>query len=310
MRLKEYGVWIVAMLLIGVVVWAADDGTIARTVDIPTLAAVQTNLATVPTAASSAATTKISFLGVGSGSNPMGAMYLSNKDGFLQHIGEGGSTERCSVGGGLSASLSATASASVTPAPATTNYITQLPQYITVSATGVGNSATYRQNATYGFWRGNAAGFGGFLAKFKWGVTTSISVQRVFIGMYGTINTIGNVEPSSLADTIYFGCDAATTNYGICANGGSGTSTCTDLGSNFPCKTANVAFTGWIYVPPNGSTAEYAIQRHDVANFASGVVPNDLPTATTFLGFQMTINAASSSGTVTLAPIQACIYTQ
>lgn len=191
---------------------------------------------------------------------------------------------------------------------ATTNFATSLRRLAFVSTTGSGSSSGTRHNLLQ-FYRGDAAGRGGFFYVARFVVDTISAGARWFVGLYGSAAAIGNANPSSLANTLGFGIDASHTTVRWFYNDGSGTASSSDMGASFPAKTANVVYEIRIFCPPNGSTIYYSIERLDSAAFAEGSVTTDIPAATQLLSPQIWANNGVDNSAVALAVVSQYLET-
>jgi hypothetical protein len=159
-----------------------------------------------------------------------------------------------------------------------------------------GTSVSWR-NAVLQFWRGNAAGLGGFYAVARFGVATVAAQGRVFVGFKDSATILTNANPSSQTNIIGFSYDSGQTNlYAISAN--STIANTIDLGAGFPVNTGN---TDWyeaiIYAPPNGGTVQYQVTNLKNGNNVIGTYnQTNLPTTTTMLTWQFWGNNGSTAG--------------
>lgn len=168
------------------------------------------------------------------------------------------------------------------------------------SATTASSSAGLRAGVDY-MWRGNAAGIGGFYVWGSFNVVTTTANQRLFVGIKDATAVIGTTaNPSASLDTAYFGCDAAQTTIRICSNDNAGAATCTDLGANFPCTTANIAYDWALWAQPNGSSIGYYIRRLVGGQEAQGTISSDLPRNTVALGWDYWINNGGTAAASTM----------
>jgi len=170
------------------------------------------------------------------------------------------------------------------------------------SATTASSSAGYRANTDY-VWRGNAAGIGGWLWNGSFNIVTTTANQRLFVGLKDATAVItATANPSAQLDIVGFYCDAGQTTIRIGSNDNSGAITNqVDLGANFPCTTANVAYDVALWSAANGSSIDYWIRRLVDGSTASGTISTDLPRNTVQLGWDFWIN---NGGTAAASTIQ------
>jgi hypothetical protein len=191
---------------------------------------------------------------------------------------------------------------------ATTNFSTALRRLAYVTSGIAGNSAGTR-HALAQFYRGNAAGRGGFIYVVRFVVDTVASNMRWFVGLDDTIAVIGNVNPSTLTNIVGFGIDSGQTTVRFFHNDGSGTATAIDMGGSFPATTADVVYEIRIFSLPNGSVVFYSIERLDSAAFAEGSVNTDFPANTVLLAPQVWVNNGTTAAAVALAPVSQYVET-
>lgn len=191
---------------------------------------------------------------------------------------------------------------------ATTNLSTSLRRLAFVSAAVAGSSCGTRHNLLQ-FWRGNAAGLGGFFYVARFVIDTVQTGMRWFVGFTGAAAVIGNVDPSSLTNIIGFGIDAGQTTVRFFNNDGAGTATSADMGASFPATTAAVVYEIRIFSPPNGSDVYYSIERFDSAAIAEGSVSSDIPANTTLLSPQIWMNNGATAAAVAVAVVTQYVET-
>lgn len=191
---------------------------------------------------------------------------------------------------------------------ATTDFASSLRRVAFVSATTAGSSAGTRHNALQ-FWRGNAAGRGGFLYVARFVVDTVVTDMRWFVGLSGSAAVIGNVNPSTLTNILGFGIDSGQTTVRFFNNDGTGAATATDLGASFPATTANVVYEARLFCAPNGAEVFYSLERLDSAALVEGSVTTDIPANTTLLSPQIWVNNGTTAAAVALAVVSQYIET-
>ncbi len=170
------------------------------------------------------------------------------------------------------------------------------------SAATASSSAGYRANTDY-MWRGNAAGTGGWYWTGAFNVVTTTANQRLFVGLKdATAVIVATTNPSAQLDIVGFYCDAGQTTIRIGSNDNSGSIiNQVDLGANFPCTTANIAYDVALWAGQNASEIKYYIRRLVGGNEASGTINTDLPRNTVQLGWDFWIN---NGGTAAASTIQ------
>lgn len=197
---------------------------------------------------------------------------------------QGNSTSTTGMHLGLAAPTAiGTATARV---PATTNMVASLRRLGYVSGTTAASRAGAYINGGQ-FWRGNAAGLGGFRAVFRWCCSDAATVAgaRSFVGMVSGSGT-GNANISDSTNLIGVGADSGDTNLSIFTNDGSGTATKIDLGANFPDHTLSTdAYELALFCAPNSDRIGYQVTRLNRPDIAPvvGEFTSDLPVATQLL---------------------------
>lgn len=171
--------------------------------------------------------------------------------------------------------------------PAATNMFTSLRRCGVVSGAGAGAQATVSPASTVlQFWRGDAAGLGGFHAVFRFGVSDAVLVAtaNMFVGLRASFPA--DTTPSTATNLLGIGCDNGDTVMQLYAAGGSAQAR-TSLGASFPVNTISTdVYELVLYCPPNGSDVKYAVTRLNTGDTTSGTisVSANLPGSTTFLG--------------------------
>jgi len=137
--------------------------------------------------------------------------------------------------------------------------------------TTAGNATGMR--TSYGQWfRGSAAGFGGWFFRTQFGAGTNLNASHCFVGLCQQISVLSN-EPSLLTNMIGMGhdsTDATTGNWFLMHNNGSGTATKIDLGTNAARNTTD-GYDLVIFCPP-GVTSQIFVR---VVNIRTGVTVYD-----------------------------------
>jgi len=188
---------------------------------------------------------------------------------------------------------------------ATTNFATMLRRVAFVSAATAGASCGTRHGLLQ-FYRGDAAGRGGFFYVARFVIDTVLANMRWFVGLSATAAALANANPSTLFDLFGFSIDSGQTTVRFINNDTAGTATVVDLGASFPATTAGVVYEIRLYCPPNGATIYYSIERLDTAAFVEGSVAADIPANTTLLAPQIWMN----NGAAGAAAVAVAVETQ
>lgn len=160
------------------------------------------------------------------------------------------------------------------------NFRTSLATCRAASGVGLALSAGWRSNAAL-WWRGNAAGRGGFDVTFRFALSTFVLGFRGFVGLRATAAAIGNVEPSTLLDVIGMRFDTIATAWSLVTSDAVGPQTVTTALGNV---VANDVLELKLWCEPNSSTVNYRVRNLTAGTtVASGTISSNLPSSTTFL---------------------------
>lgn len=182
---------------------------------------------------------------------------------------------------------------------ATTNFFTAAIRSGYISAATAGASAGPRSDKAQ-YWRGNAAGLGGFRVVMRFGCSDAATVAdaRSFVGLASTISALTNTNPSANTNIIGVGTDSGESTLSIMHNDGSGTATKVALGANFPDHTLSMdMYELVLFAAPNASEVGWQVTRLNTGDVATGTITTDLPASTTLLAPQIWRN----NGTTALA---------
>ena len=219
------------------------------------------------------------FMGPAGDSTRLQASFANNKVG--QWIPTGNATT-ITANGLTTPTIAGTATARNV---ATTNRFTATRRVGLVSG-GVSGSSTSARVPALQFWRGNAAGLGGFFFVSRFGISDASSVAdaRMFVGLYSSAGAIGNADPTTLLNVVGIGCDNAETTLRIIHNDGSGTATSVNLGASFPSNTRNTdLYEFTLYAPANAAFINYLVVNLSTGASASGQLTTNLPVSTQLL---------------------------
>lgn len=182
--------------------------------------------------------------------------------------------------------LTATGTATA-KSPASTNIHTQTAGVDFLVTTAATTAVAGFRSSVAQFWRGNAAGLGGFTFVCRWAPATgaATTTSRGFVGLANSTSAPTDVEPSSQLNIIGMGYDAADTNLQIMSNDGTSTATKVNLGASFPVPTTDRSkvYELALFAAPNDSTVQYEVTDLGTGAKATGTISTDLPSSTTFL---------------------------
>lgn len=166
------------------------------------------------------------------------------------------------------------------PAQTSTNFLSAMRRAQYQTTTTIGNAAGIRA-ASNTFWRGNAAGLGGYFFFARVGVATFQSAMQIEVCMRQTAALGG--EPSVINNHICLRKDSTDTNWFFSTrdSGAVGT-TSVNLGL---AVAANQVLDFYVWAGPNASDITYRVERIDSASVLADNVTTSstLPTNTLFV---------------------------
>jgi hypothetical protein len=196
-----------------------------------------------------------------------------------------GNTTTSTVFGTLTPTNSGTAT---TRNVATTNFFTWTRRLGHVSS-ATNNQASGIRAVSAQFGLGPAAGCGGFhfVARFGISDATLVAGARLFVGMTSSTAVLGNADPSTFANIIGVGLDAADTTLQIMHNDAAGTATKINLGASFPESTNTDLYELVLYCASGASLVYYQVINLSTNAIASGQITTNLPAVNTLLAWQL-----------------------
>lgn len=193
-------------------------------------------------------------------------------------------TANCSTGFTLLGLALTGAGTCTAPAPTTTNLKTSIRRVDYSTGTTAGTS-TYQRANTPQVWRGNAPGLGGFFFTTRFGMSTTQTNNRVFVGMNDIVaNPTTNIDysTSTASNKIGMVINLNTGNWKFMTNTAGTAPTVTDLGATIPVNTTDL-FELVMFSAPNGTSIGYRVTDITTGNQVSGSVSANLPSNTVFL---------------------------
>lgn len=157
--------------------------------------------------------------------------------------------------------------------PASTNLCTSLRRIGAQSAGGAGSVCGFRGQVLQ-FWRGNAAGLGGFFFVMRFNNAEAVvgATPQMFAGLRDVTTAPVDAAPSTLTNLIGVGCDSGDTNLQLYAAGAAAQAR-TSLGAGFPINTVNVdVYELAMYCPPNSAEIQWQVTRVNTGATTSGTV--------------------------------------
>jgi hypothetical protein len=182
------------------------------------------------------------------------------------------------AGSWFGTSGSSTGTFSNTP-PTTTNLYTAQKRARWSNVITTLNQVIGTRNNELTFFRGNAAGQGGFFFFTRCGFDTWTNGCRFFAGMH-TATTVISADPSALNNTVGFAVDAADN--GLIHFLTRGTSA-TKVSTGFTISN-NRGYDLFFWCAPNSSEISWRIVDFVAGTEASGTETTNLPAATTTMG--------------------------
>jgi hypothetical protein len=192
---------------------------------------------------------------------------------------------------GIAASASGTPSS---PTLANTNYFTSKRRFVYTSLATAGSLAGNRANNVH-LLRGTSGVEGGYYFVGRFGLVTTISTMRFFVGITaGNANITGTVASQVNIVGITFDF-AVSNNLQLVHNDGSGTATLVDLGVNFPANTTGTdVYELVLDAPSNGAAINYTVRRLNTGDVVTGSITTDLPDGSVMSQYQFWANNAGT----------------
>jgi len=211
-----------------------------------------------------------------------------------------GSTTSIWRGGGTFSSTSNANSSTV--ARATTNIHTKIPGIFRLTSATADNSLS-ETHGTYQF----ALSDNGMFVSIRFAVNATPTNLKYFYGMHTNIVVpAATVDPISTSFTSCFGigCTAAGTTLQIITNDATGSSTGTDLLSNFPSRDTATVYDAFFYLAPGGATLDYYVVNLGSGNTTSGQINTNLPPSGSFMcPIMWMTNGGSAGGTACVSDV-------
>jgi hypothetical protein len=191
---------------------------------------------------------------------------------------------------GLTAINSGTGTSISNPSIATTSNIVGMSRFSLNTGTVINSASGVRDPATY-YFRGNAAGRGGWFYFCRFGVEVFNSDIQVQIG-FATLSTALAGEPSAFLNCCMIGKDSTDTNWHFMHNDGAGAATKVNTTQ---AAAAGDIFDFFMFAPPNGTTVDFQLNNAMTgAVIATHQATTDLPANTTLMFSRASIRAPTS----------------
>lgn len=186
------------------------------------------------------------------------------------------------------------------PALAATNLKAQTFRSVISTGATAGGIAYIRANQQ-SFWRGNAAGLGGFYVVHRFSLAALQAGQRTFAGIVDLAANPTNIDPvtTTTPGGIGMAINTNSGNWNLVHNVTGAARTAISLGASFPVNTADM-FELALFCPPQCSAIGYRATNLSTGAQTSGSLSTNIPANTTFLApaLWITNNATAAAATM------------
>lgn len=177
-------------------------------------------------------------------------------------------------------------------------YRTQIRRFYVNGGTASTTNHSGVRSGALQYWRGNAAGQGGFYWSATFAFGSIGATHQAFAGLIASAANFGtSVVPSAQVRCVALGFDSGDANCQILHNDGVGTCTKIPLGASFAKNTTAAVYRVVFWCPPNASTIGYSVTRLDTGATASGTLSADLPASTDLLAWHIYQNVGGATET-------------
>lgn len=207
---------------------------------------------------------------------------------FVRPTGNG--TVVTAVGIALTVNGSAGAAANF----ATTNILTQTKRISYNSAATAGTAGGARE-AVAKYWRGSAAGLGGFHFCARFGFNAIPATRRWFVGLSGTAALLANADPSTFLNQVGVGQDLGDTTIQFMHNDGAGASVKSN--STIASPAVGELLEVNVFCAPNSTSIFMSVEKINVTGaLASLTTPStDIPANTVALAPHLWCNNGTTA---------------
>jgi hypothetical protein len=164
------------------------------------------------------------------------------------------------------------------------------------------------------WWRGNAAGMGGFMFICRFGFTSIKSGCRAFVGLGNNPTSYVTTDSSSRSNMIGFGFDAADSAWTFMHDGASVGGVTKDAIGGQAAFANNTAFIAYIFAYPNDSVVYYRLDDLTQGTTLCDTSTNtNLPASTTLLGAGCVMSngtANTTAGDATIGVQSLVVYSE
>lgn len=173
-------------------------------------------------------------------------------------------------------------------------------------------AVTGMRTAYVQWFRGNAAGYGGFFFRTQFGHNLNLNGSHLFVGLCASTGALGTGAGAvaALVNMIgvgYDSTDANTGNWQLYRNDGSGTATKVDLGANAARSNVSHGYDLIIYCPPGAATDIYVriVNIHTGVTVLDTSYNTDIPAVNTGMAFKAEVSnvAVASAANIEVAKV-------
>lgn len=186
-----------------------------------------------------------------------------------------------------------------TPALTSTNLKSSIKRFVIPTTTAAGNIGSLRSTATE-VWRGNVAGRGGFYFITRFGLETTSSAMRVFVGLTENTAAPTNIDPATSTTHSKIGMAVTSGTWKIVHNNGGAAPTVLTLNNAFAANNTDLLELV-LFAPPNGTYIGYRVTNLSTGLVVNGTINSNMPDSVDFLSFQAWITNNTNSTAVGLA---------
>ena len=169
------------------------------------------------------------------------------------------------------------------PALASTSLRNQTVRSTISTGATAGAVAAIRGN-TGRFWRGNAAGLGGFFVSHRFSLSGLQTGMRVFAGIQDVASTPTNADwtTATTPGKIGMAINANTGNWNLVHNVTGTAPTIIALGANFPVNNTDLLEVT-LFCAPNAASINYRVVNWSTNQQTTGSITTNIPSNTTFM---------------------------
>ncbi len=160
------------------------------------------------------------------------------------------------------------------------------------------------------FWRGNAAGLGGFTVTHRIALSALQAGMRAFAGIVDVAANPTNIDPltTTTPGGVGIAINTNSGNWFLVNNVTATARTSLDLGSSFPVNTTDMIELA-LFCAPNGSAIGYRVTNLSTGAQTSGSLSTNIPTNTTFMAASVWITNNATAAAATMEFISTYVET-